>query len=500
MPIPGVNEPHYLCKAKSWWNPEWCAGDLFLESSNPHLVFYVIFGWLAELMPLHTVAVVSRLIGLIPLAIGWTLLSRRVCRSEWASMLSVSLFLVIHAAGNWSGEWLVGGIESKTLAYGFLLWSIAQAMQLRFYSSAILAGLAVSFHPIVGVWGVLSATVATFGLLLTSHLFSLKTNVPPTSTWLIAACLFVVASLPGVIPAASIVLNSDPEFSLKATHLQVAYRLSHHLDPMTFSKTSHRYFVMLILIWGGLVASRRTDRLEVRWWRWIVLASLAFALIGVLIAWGPRPIKEMPGYEWRMTALKFYPFRLADILIPVALSFLLAQEIVTRLKGYAWTTSRSRVATVIVVVILTVLSIWIPGADKNPSKMNAETRADWIEVASWIEANTPEADLIHSLENQWAVKWFANRPEYFNYKDCPQDAESLLEWNRRNWVISEWKKSATKDFSVSISELQQLRAETGIRWIVFGKYWKVETQPDFRNKSFRIYKITSGDGSHSGSQ
>ena len=30
-PPPGVNEPHYLCRLKHFWNPGWCAGDLFLN-------------------------------------------------------------------------------------------------------------------------------------------------------------------------------------------------------------------------------------------------------------------------------------------------------------------------------------------------------------------------------------------------------------------------------------------------------------------------------------
>ena len=44
-PVPAVNEPHYLSKAKHYWNPNWCRGDFFLESSNTHLVFYQTFGW-----------------------------------------------------------------------------------------------------------------------------------------------------------------------------------------------------------------------------------------------------------------------------------------------------------------------------------------------------------------------------------------------------------------------------------------------------------------------
>src|SRR5690606_21616877 len=47
-PVPSVNEPHYLTKAKHYWQPSWCAGDFFLESSNPHLVFYRTVGALTQ--------------------------------------------------------------------------------------------------------------------------------------------------------------------------------------------------------------------------------------------------------------------------------------------------------------------------------------------------------------------------------------------------------------------------------------------------------------------
>ena len=40
VPVPGINEPHYLTKSRHDWQPEWCAGDFFLESPNAHDVFY----------------------------------------------------------------------------------------------------------------------------------------------------------------------------------------------------------------------------------------------------------------------------------------------------------------------------------------------------------------------------------------------------------------------------------------------------------------------------
>ena len=35
-PVPEVNEPHYLAKAKHYWNPDWCSRDFFLQSADAH--------------------------------------------------------------------------------------------------------------------------------------------------------------------------------------------------------------------------------------------------------------------------------------------------------------------------------------------------------------------------------------------------------------------------------------------------------------------------------
>ena len=37
-PPPHVNEAHYVGRLKHFWNPSWCAGDLFLESTDTQLV------------------------------------------------------------------------------------------------------------------------------------------------------------------------------------------------------------------------------------------------------------------------------------------------------------------------------------------------------------------------------------------------------------------------------------------------------------------------------
>src|SRR5436305_9405368 len=65
---PDVGESHYLVKARHYWQPAWCAGDLFVESRDAHTMFYWTFGWLTRFCSLAAAAWIGR-------AITWLLLA-----------------------------------------------------------------------------------------------------------------------------------------------------------------------------------------------------------------------------------------------------------------------------------------------------------------------------------------------------------------------------------------------------------------------------------------
>lgn len=485
IPIPGVNEPHYLCKAKHFWNPQWCAGDLFLESSNPHYVFYVTFGWLTQFFRLETVAVIGRCVGLIPLAIGWQLLASRLTGRNIAGPLSVGLFLVLQAAGNWSGEWLVGGIESKVVAYGFLFWAMAQVLEFKIRSSALLAGLAISFHPVVGVWGAIIAAMATLLFILNQRKSIDWSLVPPLQHWCVAAVFMCLTAAPGLVTAAQAVFEGDADSTRIANLLQVGHRLAHHLDPLKFPKEAYRYFTLLLFIWFLLNVNQKATNQSI-WWNRAMLASLFIAGCGIIIAWGPRPLKEMPGYQWRISALKFYPFRLSDTLVPYTVALWAAERLAS-----VWNRRKSIATTTFIVlpVLLLWISLLIPGSDKAPSRMSASKRSNWVKTCHWIKSQTEADDLVYSFENQWAVKWFCERPEYVNFKDCPQDAESIIEWNQRRWVIARWRRKVFNDGIVSKSELKELSQKTDATVFICDRLGPIEQQPDYQNEDFRIYLV-----------
>ncbi len=143
-PVPAVNEPHYLAKAKHYWNPEWCASDFFLESSNAHLVFYQTFGLPTFWLSLEECAWLGRAVAAIILAVGWTRLIFVMLPNRFAPLWVAWGFLLLQACGNLSGEWIAGGIESKVPAYGFLFWSLSYLLERSWNRAALMAGLAIS--------------------------------------------------------------------------------------------------------------------------------------------------------------------------------------------------------------------------------------------------------------------------------------------------------------------------------------------------------------------
>ncbi len=153
-PPPDVNEAHYLAKAKHYWNPEWCAGDLFLESADAHTVFYWTLGWLTLFVPLPAVAWIVRLICWTGLAWAWQRLSYAVIPRRWMSLLSAALLLAFLDLGHLAGEWLIGGAEAKGLAYVLVFCGLRSAVLSRWGPMWAWFGAASAFHVIVGGWSV----------------------------------------------------------------------------------------------------------------------------------------------------------------------------------------------------------------------------------------------------------------------------------------------------------------------------------------------------------
>ena len=129
-PVPDVNEPHYLGKARHFWQPDWLAGDFFLDAPHggplrrlreSHLVFFAVFGWWSKSLTLPTMALAGRVLTWLGLAYAWQRLSRAMLPgADFAApaiaqpllaAFSAALFVAANSWCQTAGEWVIGGFE-----------------------------------------------------------------------------------------------------------------------------------------------------------------------------------------------------------------------------------------------------------------------------------------------------------------------------------------------------------------------------------------------------
>jgi len=501
-PIPAPNEPQYLSKAKHYWNPPWCHGDLLLSSSNAHLVFYQTFGLLTRWFSLETTAILGRLVGLLILAIGWTALVAALVPGRWPALWAGWIFLTLSAVGNLSGEWLVGGIEAKVVAYGLLFAAIAAGIngqasrrggQILF--AGVLAGLAVSFHPVVGIWGLASAAFASLVRAVLRRRTVAGTQGVRWSWYAVSAGALILLALPGILAG----LQAASGSSVVADYIQVYYRLAHHLDPVHFAGWAWIGYGALACVWlcGRPWMSRREPE---KWFFWFVIASGLIALSGFAIGWRSGPPEHVRNYllpgKWldfplRWKLLKLYPFRFFDAMLPIAVAITLA-GLARRWCEHACGLPNARHRRTVPLIWLLsgapALAVVLYVAPDARPPMTAAELSDWLNVCRWIERNTPpDALILTPTQESWAFKWYAQRAEFVNYKDCPQDGPGIVEWNNRLLFLSEWsERNLEKGYTAA--EIAPLRVR-GITYIVALRLGPFDFKPVYQNATFRVYRL-----------
>ncbi|MEX0712561.1 MAG: DUF6798 domain-containing protein [Pirellulales bacterium] len=484
-PVPDPNEPHYLGKARHFWDPQWVPDDFFFNSADTHLVFYVSLGWLANWLSLTAFAWTGRFCTWLLLAWSWRRLSYALLpRPGWA-VLSAAIFLTLNVCCHMAGEWVVGGFEAKGLAYVLVFLGLAEIVRDRWNAAWLLLGAASSLHVLVGGWSTIAAAICWLTLPARPALRSMLPG-------LAGGLLF---SLPGLAAALAINWGVESEIVAEANTLYVYRRLRHHLVPQSFGAWMLARHLLMILLWLALIRLTPVDPAQRRL-RGIVAGAVAIAVLGFVIS---LVLQNHP--TTAAALLRLYWFRLSDSLVPAGVA-LTAIVYAARQPHQRYKTARWCAGWLVVCAVLAAANHHEyaaarffggpPRADK-PGKVI--DYADWRAACDWATEHTPSDARFLTPRLAQTFKWYAARSEVVSWKDVPQDARAIVEWWRRlNDIHGLHDRVGGQRWHDSLAELSEQRLRRLGRTYRAG-YLLTESRPRldlprlYHNASYAIYRV-----------
>ena len=502
QPTPGVNEAQYLAKAKHFWNPAWCPGDHFLGSADAHWAFFWSTGWLTRWMSLSAYAWLGRLVTWWAMAVAWRRLSLAVIPCRWACLVSATLFLLTLHHCHMMGEWVVGGIEGKSVAYVLVFFGLGSLVKGRWNETWLLMGAAAVFHVLVGGW----SCVATASAWIVSG----KERPAIASMLPGIMCGFILA-LAGVVPAWSMTQGVAAETIEQANHIYVFKRLAHHLVIHLQPISRIAPHVALVVTWCLLLwPTFRETRL--RRIHGFVAGALGLTIVGIII---DQATLTQPDLAARL--LRYYWYRLGDVAVPLGVSLGIV-SVLNRFAAAPLSSSRNLRSMLVVVcllgLVITRQDAWRDGrpeadaqawpvevrGDQEPHKKYG----DWRNACRWITEHTSPTDRFLTPLHQQTFKWYCGRSEVVVWKDIPQDAKNVVTWWQRIEEIHQSQDShGTRHWNQSLTEHSEERllcfaGQFGCHYLVVDRSEiparisasrLVYPNDGHQNESFAIYRV-----------
>jgi hypothetical protein len=295
------NETTYAIGPIRVLQPDFLAGHPWSPRINP---FFAVFDTLVSpvylaLEPLTATIILRVLIWAFQIWALWRLFEALDVR-WWARLLAVIMWVNVEQTLV-AGEWVFGCTSAKPVSYGFVFLSLESLIRGRLRRSGLFAGIATSFHILVGGWAAAALGLAALLKADTRRVFAraLAFGVPAA-----------LAALPGLIPAVLHLLTASPDpggiSAAESARIYVEIATPFHLNPRFFMTGLEplkllAYGTATVMLLAFLVP--RTARAPL----------IAFLL--TLAAFFTVGLAARATEQWSF--LKYYPFRVADGAYPM---------------------------------------------------------------------------------------------------------------------------------------------------------------------------------------
>lgn len=484
--------------------------DFYLDKVYPYFIvydtfaapFYALFDDLTATLILRVLIWVFQIWALLrllkTLGVRW-----------WGAVLLV-VFWLNSEQTLVAGEWIIGCASSKPVAYGFAFLSLDNALRNRLRWAGVFCGLAVSFHVVVGAW--FSAALA-IAVLIAQPRWRIKDLCQ-------AGFLALICALPGLAPSVYAELSSGEAAApgpvgYEIAKLSVLLANSWHLDPVYFM--SGVEYLKLVLVFAATIwlLRRGLDSKSARLLTALIVCLAAFFVAGLLTRY----------WEW-YRVLKYYPFRVADGVIPWAfwLGVVLAlQRMWSQHHGwrlYAAVLSVPLITGAANVMFKEVLESkphsW-SAVSEQMSHMEPRVTAYWVrergkewysflfhrtlsdrdEMEQWVRGHTSEDSIFITPPWEHSFQLKAHRSQFVNF-GIPVSGK-IFEWKRRFEAINRgplqgvgrelWQEIKTNYPRLTSEELRNIKNRYPVDYVLMPAGSQLDLKLVHANASYRLYQF-----------
>jgi hypothetical protein len=421
-----VNELDILPFTRQHIDPSWMPEEFWLNQPGGYrLPFILLFGYLTTTVGFLGTSIIGRLVCYILISSGLVFLGRILGLRLLTLLVALCLFIYPNPSqGAAAYEWLVGGVEPKSVAYGFLLLAIGFAITRRYRFMALNLGLATTFHVLVGGWATI-AMVGWLGLRRRSDFSNLKR----IGTTLL---IYGLASAWAIWTVLSHLLESTAAGEVSSSYIYVFLRSPHHLNPLSWTWYAWGALITYLIIFGLSIFWLRRRQQQNPLSKYRNGQDLAEITLFALIPFGFGVV--IAPFDTEGKILQYYPFRVGDILLPLTTCLLFAGVL-----QHSLTSSKAKIFQRFCLVLVSAVFV-IQGSlfinnlqalSQFPSQQQGVTEA-WRDTFTWIRENTPKDALIVSPPVDLAnFTWLTERATVGKFKQAPPTSASLIKWHQR---------------------------------------------------------------------
>jgi Domain of unknown function (DUF6798) len=497
------NDQDILPSARHFWNRDWIPHDWYLSLDIPYryLVDFIV-GPLAAAFDFDRAALLSRLT-VYCLLVPATYFLFRSLGLRLALMLLI-LYVFLPHQSLVAGEWIFGGAEAKSFAYGFVLLSTAAFVSERFLLGFAFAGAAMSFHVLVGLYALFCAAGA---MLLNFDVYWPQRRAILSRAWILpvtgAFGLYVV----------SVQLRAKAgAAAAKAAEIYVRFRVPHHVFPGAWGGRVKIVEMLaaiglfaLIFLYGRSRASRFIAA--------YALCSVVLFGIGLAIYFaGAIPL------------LKYYWFRFPDVMIPLlgwVLLGMILNEIADAREPFRnlprvrapldsatlrVALPRLFMAAAAVVVVASLVHL-LPAREQPEQQASAADESssggeDFADdkvrlqpMYEWIAHNTPRdsAFLVDPMRSDFYM--WAERAMFVSFRHSPQTESDIAQWYERITLCNGGRPPKLRSeitphfYDLDQTAIRQIAGRYGLNYYL-GRTRQPLTLPRvYSVNGFTLYKI-----------